>query len=329
MKKIIYFVLFLLVLINIIYLLRGFFVFPYPTGDGLARWLFVGKTIHLGSIQPVDDYPLIVPLLYSVFLNLKSFSGSLLAFFVPYLFLFGILFYQTKKYALSHFKTSLLSIPILTLPLLEQMSGRGMVGFADHFLAVFIASSLIFFEDKKYLLAVIFCILAANTKNEGQVFSLLVFIFYLRKTPLIWLIPLNLLLWRGYLLTQQLTWFYLTTPSTTINFSLFISRLPSLLISTFSSLFNPSVFSLAGLTLICVFLSQSKITRSQLLLFILSIIYLATFALTPTSINLPTHFAVAVDRLNLQLLVPFYLLTLPPLLATMRSCHISTPSFWQ
>ena len=291
-------ILFLLA-INTAYLLRGFIVYPYPAGDGLTRWLYVGKTIYVGSLQSVDDYPLLVPLVFSLS------SLNLSVFILPYLLL--------TAYCLLVQKKPLLVLPLLTLPLFEQMSGRGMAGFADHFLAVFIAFSLLAAEKKRFFWAVFFSLLAAHTKNEGQLFSLLFFLFYFRGSPLIWLIPLNILLWRYYLLTQNLIWFYLNTPSTPFSFSLLVSRALLLLRMALESVSSPFSFSLAAPTLFFTILSLPKLTRPQLLLFFLALIYFITFLFTPTSIDLPSHFAVAVDRLWLHLLIPLYLLTLPQL----------------
>ncbi len=308
MKKLILITISFLLIINTIYIFRGIFVYPYPTGDGLARWMFVGKTLFHQPPPPStptnfpyrDDYPLLVPLLVNLSLNLfnNNTVTSMLPFFLPYLLLTIFCLYR-------HLSPWLI-ITVLTLPLFEQMSGRGLVGFADHFLAVLIAISLFFNRTHHHTLSVLFALLAAHTKNEGQLFAFLLFIFNM-KTSLYILLPLNLLIWHSYLFLNHLTWFYLTTPTSTLTLTLILSRFPTLIFLTLRSFFNPSIFSFAGPTLIFRLLT-TKLNHLHLLLFSQLLFYFITFLLTPTSIDFFSHYSVAVDRLLLHILIPLLLL---------------------
>jgi hypothetical protein len=208
MKKLLNYLLIGLILIQIIYVAYGVVVNPLPTGDAYGIWFLKAKAMtqstSIGSftnflenkdyLYSHPEYPLLWPFILSLF------GERLITWMVIYPVLFVLIIFVTYtmvKNKTNHLSGLVAAFAISSTMILERLSGRNEVGFADLPLALFYLLGVwVFYQDKvNWAWLGLFLGVAANIKIEGLMGAILLAFILRPKSRVFWLIFLPLASW--------------------------------------------------------------------------------------------------------------------------------------
>jgi len=193
----------ILLTINIIYVTGGILFHPIQSMDTVGIWMLKAKAIYLENNLPLDflksvnysyshqQYPLLVPFLYSLIFKLSGSVNELPALLMSPVVYLAILIICFKVFS----KTNSSGLALIFVYFYSMFSaligqaGRGHGGNADIFL-VFMGWLLLnqiinFKENKSLVLICIIIAVASQIKNEGIfLITLLLFLKTSRKNKL-------------------------------------------------------------------------------------------------------------------------------------------------
>lgn len=240
MQKKLNYLLILLIVLNVLFVSLGAYLYPLASIDAVSIWYLKAKAIFLehGNI-PIDilkdslylnthpQYPILVPFIfYLTYLAVGGINENIVAFINPLLYLL-ILFVVYKLLKTIGFNTtlSLLFTYIYSMlsPLLAQ-GGRKHSGDADIFivfinwLAILLSFGFIKNKNYKFFWAlVILIMISSQVKGEGLFLaSILLFLPVAKKVKLLSIVLAitPFLIWRAFIYYNQIpNDFYFIIPS--------------------------------------------------------------------------------------------------------------------
>ncbi|MBU2577344.1 hypothetical protein KKA69_00770 [Patescibacteria group bacterium] len=148
MRRIVFFLLIVLITFNLLYCLAGVIYYPMQSMDTIGIWLLKAKGFYLEGLYPKNmlfseryafshqQYPLLLPLIFSfIYKTIGSINETAVLIVYPFLYL-GIIFlaFKTLKTKTSSFNALLFTFVYSVFSPLLGQAGRVHAGNADIFL---------------------------------------------------------------------------------------------------------------------------------------------------------------------------------------------------
>ena|GEM_PF-1196485 len=225
MRKIIFFVSFLLICINILYCFSGVMNFPIQSMDLYSNWLLKAKAFYYSTSFPYEffqswdnmsshpQYPILLPLTFSaIYKALGGIHEQNILLIYPLIYsVILFLCFKTVRRLFSFSNSLFLSYIYSMFPVLLSQAGRGHAGNADIILALILWTivSLIYkanITTLKVILISLLIMLASQIKSEGVFFVILFFFLplsMLKKITLMTISTIPFLVWNVFVYSHH------------------------------------------------------------------------------------------------------------------------------